>query len=55
MQCPYCQGKGTVQRPPDAEHPTMNSFPKLCDRCSGSGDVPAAKPTFEGQTPVPEP
>jgi DnaJ-class molecular chaperone len=57
MECPDCKGVGTLPRaeiatliPNTGAHYT--SFPKLCDRCSGSGDVSAAKPASEGQAVV---
>lgn len=53
--CLTCEGRGTVVRPPDAQHPMMDGFPKLCDRCSGSGVVKAALPVTEGQAPVASP
>jgi DnaJ-class molecular chaperone len=57
MECPDCKGKGTTERPQsdDAKLKVINLFPMLCDRCSGSGDVRAAKPQTEGQAPTPVP
>lgn len=61
MECPDCKGVGTKPRPErshasDAVNPYFGAhwsvFPVLCDRCSGSGDVPAALPKTEGQAVV---
>jgi DnaJ-class molecular chaperone len=54
MECPDCKGKGTLPRAqPTALLPHFGdryaAFPRLCDRCSGSGEVKAAKPQTEGQ------
>lgn len=57
MECPDCAGKGTKQRPQseDAKLKAYNNFPLICDRCSGSGEVAAAKPQIEGQAITPAP
>lgn len=64
VECPDCKGVGTKPRPErcnaaDAIYPYFGAhwsvFPVLCDRCSGSGDVPAAPPKTEGQAPVASP
>ena len=43
--CPDCNGVGNKPRPP-AEDPRQkwrDHLPMICDRCSGSGKVPAGK------------
>lgn len=63
MMCPHCYGKGHIARvdpgapaagvlPPAGAHHSV--FPRLCDTCSGTGEVPAKKPASEGQEPTPD-
>jgi DnaJ-class molecular chaperone len=54
MECPDCKGKGTKPRTEakDGAGAHWSIFPMLCDRCSGSGEVLAAKPKEEGQAVV---
>lgn len=55
MECPDCGGEGRKARPQseDPKLKALNHFPLICDRCSGSGEVPAAKPKTEGQAVTP--
>jgi DnaJ-class molecular chaperone len=49
MECPDCEGKGNVPRTDAVDGlGYLKQFPKLCDRCSGSGEVKPPKPPKEG-------
>jgi hypothetical protein len=55
IQCPKCNGTGTLPRPQgvtmdglpcgDVIITRAELFPAICDRCSGSGEVPGKAPT----------
>lgn len=43
LECPDCEGKGILERmEPDDGRKWLEVFPRLCERCGGTGKV--AKP-----------
>lgn len=52
--CPDCKGVGTLAREPllDGKPNPASAFARLCDRCSGSGEVRAEAPRPEESAPT---
>ena len=47
--CPECKGKGTVGRSEFGDdRKWLEVFPRLCDRCGGTGKVADPRPGTEG-------
>ena len=47
-ECPDCEGKGILQRTEDEDQRKwLEVFPRLCDRCGGTGKLIRPKPSTE--------
>jgi len=48
-ECPDCAGKGIIERTEaEDDRKWLEVFPRLCDRCSGTGKVNKPRPSTEG-------
>ena len=48
IECPDCEGKGILQRTEDEDQRKwLEVFPRLCDRCGGTGMLIRPKPRTE--------
>jgi DnaJ-class molecular chaperone len=48
-ECPDCAGKGILERTEaEDDRKWLEVFPRLCDRCSGTGKVTKPRPSTEG-------
>ena len=47
-ECPDCHGKGILERmEPEDNRKWLEVFPRLCDRCGGTGNLTDPKPRAE--------
>jgi DnaJ-class molecular chaperone len=47
-ECPDCEGEGILERTEAEDHRKwLEVFPRLCDRCNGTGKLANPRPSTE--------